>query len=473
MDTVVVNTVGLIGLLELKHGVHYEDIPANERLAFYYDALGKYMKDNPTNVLSASFKLSGLSTAEAVLAWRDELRHAGWDLGGSGISSRIDAIIGAEKYFMEVVDKHSGKTKYLEIIDRVTNMIDVIRQNRTSCSGIKLSLPCTKELLHPMERKLVTVMEECGAIVEIQPSAADNDNNLCTLRRMISDNGKEKMLLRHKGKDSSLLIWKFPDETAANEYLAYYSMDDVDVWINADNKQMDNWLHLIKKPQTGSTMNNCCPQLVQMLVLGIGLFDSQLNVNTLLEWLNMPVHPLNAFFRKVLADAIVGEGGYKNATCSGIIQDYIEGKYVYLDEVQRELSADEQEKIRRKDRKKRDRYAALFLPSIGPQDAFVSQTLKDFAAEISAWSRQQAHLMSENSGNTMWSEQLLNVASMADALFLLINSTDSDRIDNKMISSWMSTIYKKSSFTNTVPEKGCRIVTDSPGKLVSTSCKTV
>jgi hypothetical protein len=74
MDTVVLNTMGLIDMLELRLGLHYEDLPQNERLAHYYDAVCKYMAANPENIMSASFKTSGLGTAKAMLAWRDELR---------------------------------------------------------------------------------------------------------------------------------------------------------------------------------------------------------------------------------------------------------------------------------------------------------------------------------------------------------------------------------------------------------------
>ena len=56
MDTVVLNTMGLIDMLELRLGLHYEDIPQNERLAHYYDAVCKYMAENPNNIMSASFK---------------------------------------------------------------------------------------------------------------------------------------------------------------------------------------------------------------------------------------------------------------------------------------------------------------------------------------------------------------------------------------------------------------------------------
>ena len=75
MDTVVTNTIGLVNLLELRLGLHYDEVSA-QRMALYYDAVSKYMEAHPTNVMAESFKTSGLTTAKAMLKWRDELRSA-------------------------------------------------------------------------------------------------------------------------------------------------------------------------------------------------------------------------------------------------------------------------------------------------------------------------------------------------------------------------------------------------------------
>ena len=101
MDTVVLNTMGLIDMLELRLGLHYEDLPQNERLAHYYDAVCKYMAANPENIMSASFKTSGLGTAKAMLAWRDELRGVNWDFDGAEISERLAVLIGVEEYLTQ------------------------------------------------------------------------------------------------------------------------------------------------------------------------------------------------------------------------------------------------------------------------------------------------------------------------------------------------------------------------------------
>ena len=58
MDTMVVNTVGLVNMLELRLGLHYDELSEQERVAHYYDAVCRYMNDHPVNVLAASFRIS-------------------------------------------------------------------------------------------------------------------------------------------------------------------------------------------------------------------------------------------------------------------------------------------------------------------------------------------------------------------------------------------------------------------------------
>lgn len=73
MDTMVCDTMGLVAMLELRIGIHVDDISGNNRTVLYYKAMSDYMKKNPDNALAGSFKLSFLGTAEQALKWRDNL----------------------------------------------------------------------------------------------------------------------------------------------------------------------------------------------------------------------------------------------------------------------------------------------------------------------------------------------------------------------------------------------------------------
>ena len=463
MDTVVTNTIGLVNFLELRLGLHYDEVSAQERMALYYDAVSKYMEAHPKNVMAESFKTSGLTTAKAMLGWRDELRSADWDFDGASISSRLSVLIGVEEYFR----KKDG----CDMAGRLHIVTDQVAMQKLDCSHMTCLLACDKDWLKPNVRELLNALERQGAKLELIPQAPVSDSNLCRVREMIFKGRQGKITLDEN--DSSLLIYQFNDERQAAQYLAYEQMDDVDLWINADNKQMDNWLLLMNKAMTGSITSDCTPQLTQLFVMGLGLFASPLNVNTLIEWLNMPLHPLDSFFRSLLAEAIVKEGGYRNDVCRNLVKDYVDGKFVYLDEQQKALSIEEQQEIREKGRELRQKKVDVFLPPLQASDEIEMEKVRLFVSQLASWSRQRAHLMDDGKQNLQWIEQLTSVAGMCDALHILLSTISSPVIDYQTIDSWMSGIYEKGSFTNAVAEKGCRMVVDSPSKIASVAQNTV
>lgn len=463
MDTMVTSTVGLIDLLEFRLGLHYEEIPLHERMAHYYDAVSKYMSEYPDNVMARSFRAAGLSTAKSMLGWRDELRSADWKFNGADISDRLSVLIGVEKYFCQ----KNGR----DMTERLHTVAEQVMSQKLDCSEMTLQLACEKNLLKPSVSTLISVLEWQGAKIELIPEADNMGNNLSRVRRLITEGQQGKIKLDEN--DTSLLVYQFPDERAACEYLSYQKMDDVDVWINADNKQMDNWLTLMNQPMTGSVAADCIPQLTQMFVMGLGMFSSPLNVNTLIEWLNMPLHPIDRFFRSKLAESIVAEGGYRNSACRQLVKDYIDGKFIYLNGEQKALPEDERQKIREKDYKKRQWMAKIFLPPLESVKGIRTDNVRLFVSELSAWSRQRAHLMEEDPNSVQWIEQLMTVASMCDALHILLGTVDSPTIDYKIIDSWISSIYEKGSYTNAAAERGCRIVVDSPSKIATVAKRTV
>ena len=462
MDTVVTNTIGLVNLLELRLGLHYEDVPEQERVAHYYDAVCEYMKAYPKNVMAASFKTAGLSTAKAMLSWRDELRGADWDFKGEDISERLAVLIGVEEY-----SKQDG----CDMADRLHIVTEQVAFQKLDCKDMIIEMAVAKDLLKPTTKALIEVLELHGAKIEQVAGVSGTENNLGKVRQLIASKQKGKIKLDKN--DDSIQIWKFADDRNACEYLSYNNMEDVDVWINADNKQMDNWLMLMNKALTGSVTADCTPQLTQLFVMGLGMFANPLNVNTLIEWLNMPVHPIDKFFRSDLAACIVTEGGYRNEACKKKIDQFIEGKFVYLNDKQKALPEDKQEEIRLKDKEERQKQVSVFLPSLERSNTINTEVVKQFVIELSSWARQRAHLMAGEADNEQWVEQLMTVSVMCDAFHILLGTVNTNTIDYKTIDSWMSTVYEKGAYTNAIAERGCRTVVDSPAKIASVANKTV
>lgn len=463
MDTVVANTIGLVNLLELRLGLHYEEISANERLAHYYAAVCQYMDKHPKNVMAESFALAGLSTAKAMLRWRDELRSSDWGFTTPQKSERLDVLIGVEEFF----HKKCG----LDLTQRICSLIRQISEQQIDCHDITITTTIYAQFAKPSEQSLFHILSKQGALIKTLDEAADVGDNLSKIRQLLNSTQKGKIHL--DPDDESLLIYQFPNEKYACEYLAFQNMDNVDVWINPDNKQMDNWLTLMDKARSGSSAANCVPHLTQLFVMGLGMFDEPLNVSTLIEWLNMPIHPINKYFRSILANCIVNEGGYRNEKCRKIVDKFIEGKFVFLDEKQKELTDDEQNAIRLKDRDEREKIVKVFLPSLTKPTQINTEDVRIFVKELAAWAQKTVHLLSEKEDNELWIEQLATVAEMCDTFLLLLETISTKTIEYKIIDSWMNAIYQKGEFTNAIAEKGCRTVISSPAKMASIAHRTI
>lgn len=95
-DTDVVDTVGLVGLIEMRLGRRFDGADAADREAAYFKAVSGYMSAHLGNVLSRSFELSGLEVARKCLKWRDTLTLLGWSKESPTVSSRLAVLAGIE-----------------------------------------------------------------------------------------------------------------------------------------------------------------------------------------------------------------------------------------------------------------------------------------------------------------------------------------------------------------------------------------
>ena len=320
MDAMVCDTMRLIGMLELHMGIHVPDQPGHYRMVKYFKAMSEYMKQHPDNALAASFKLSNLGTAEQALKWRDHLLLDKWQPSDRTASSgRLDVLEGTEAFF-----DSPG------IPERLKAVLQRINEEKPLFDDLEIELPCEVDMMHPSVAELLTALEKHGAQLSIRQRCGETDSNLSRVAQLLQSTSNKKIKL-DRG-DRSLLIYRFTDEKAANEYLALKGDElKADLWINDTNKSLDNWLRMMGKPTMGSSMAASSPQVLQLFVLGIDMMKEPLNIQSLISWLYCPMQPFGTFFGGILAETIIGEGGYRNEKCQQVVNDYIAGKYTYHD----------------------------------------------------------------------------------------------------------------------------------------------
>ena len=196
--------------------------------------------------------------------------------------------------------------------------------------------------------------------------------------------------------DESFEIWKFAERDEAIKYLSLLDASDFDVWINADNKEFDNWQKLGGKKTSGSEISGI-PQTAELLAIGLTMFERPLNLYNIVEWLNTSINPLSDYFRKKLAEKICKSGGYYNDRCRDFINKEIE-EYPDL-----------KEKIEK------------FLPDIN--QPYFEETdievaaIKAFVQNLRKWCAQKIALNKDGDAAV---DQLGYVINQADTLLLLL-----------------------------------------------------
>ncbi len=501
MDQLVASTQTLVDILSLRLGLHFGHQPYYEVFIAYYKAMSKALAKMPGSVLAASFKLSPLSVVKSALAWRKELRLAGCHLENkskSFKSSRLATLSAIE-------DEYVGEDSQPDLLDQVDAVIAELDARKPDCSMYEIYLPCRLDLFRPIDRRLLEAVRRLCAKLLMLPKVEDTDNNLSTVRRMLtkpaeSDCRPESATKQSasaapaasaessgpadsvelKPDDDSILVYEFDDEHSANEYLSFNKMDDIDVWINPDNKQMDNWLYRVGRPLTGSSFSAGRSQILELFRMGISLFKSPLDIRILIAWLQAENNPLPSTFRKVLARAIMRTGGYRNEDCRKIVQDYIDGNYVYLEEEQKKLPEEERNSLRKKDEDARRGLAGIFLPpekdDAPEKDEVEVKMLRKFAVRLDAWAKSQMTVSLKKADARILAEQYSQLCSRTEAFGKLLDTLGNSKkvIKSGTLDAWIKIICKMDEGgTVTFAEQGCRDVVGGPEKILFCADKTV
>jgi hypothetical protein len=106
------------------------------------------------------------------------------------------------------------------------------------------------------------------------------------------------------------------------------------------------------------------------------------------------MQPLGSFFGGILAETIIGEGGYRNEKCQKVVNDYIMGKYTYHDQ-EEELELSDKEKAKRDDREKKERelLVKVYLPTFEVKDSVETARIKSYLNSLSGWATNRAHFL--------------------------------------------------------------------------------
>ena len=431
-DAKVVNTAGLCGIIRLHAGICSEVKEYGTRFVDYYAAMKKFMAKNPKNTLATSFKIDSLNTAKKCLEWRDTLAAAGWTKASPAPTERLKVLAGVEEFFD---DKSTGE-----------ELLELIAQVEGGCTLPELEIHTSSyyEDFSPAEVRLLNALIERGVTFKADDKKLESNNISKVLS--ILEGGKG---IKLDSNDESFEIWKFAERDEAIKYLSLLDASDFDVWINADNKEFDNWQKLEGKKTSGSEISGI-PQTAELLAIGLTMFERPLNLYNIVEWLNTSINPLSDYFRKKLAEKICKSGGYYNDGCRAFINKQIE-EYPDL-----------KEKIEK------------FLPDIN--QAYFEETdievavIKDFVQNIRKWCAQKIALNKDGDAAV---DQLGYVINQADTLLLLLEEIGETAIPYSSIEAMSSIIVNNVSMKQYSAQAGCKNIINSYADFCDEADKTI
>ena len=461
MDMMVTEKEGLLAFFELRLGLH--DIPQSgtDRLVDYYKCVREYMeahKDDGDNQLLASYTVSPLATSREMLKWRDALAECGWSKETPATSRRLKVLQGVEEIF-------AGKG-YADIRMRQDAIIERLKQGKGVMKDVTFVMPFSPELLPPVLKEIFSLAEADGAQIEqLCTPEITGDNNLAKLKWLLTSQKAESIEL-DKG-DDSVRIWNFKDNMEAEEQLAMLGKDAFDVAVQPDTKLTDNYLHMMGKPVTGSSVANSAPQIIQLFFTGVGMMARPLNIGVLLQWLYAPIHPLPGNLRYRLAGKLARKGGWLPESAEGdsddcyhLVKDWTEGK----------AEAEKGQPLNKKDLKDRQLKASVFLPDFngGSEDTLTVGKLHQFLTELAGWSRQRSAIIAEENTDDERTAQLCTLADLCDTLKSLTDNADKTaRLAYSEVEKHMSCLYEPSEFVQYRAQATSRFTVASPGQVAA------
>lgn len=446
LDVQILETQGLLSQLALHAGIHQQIPSFSERLASYHKALLEYDSNNNDHIFHRSIKIDSMSVAKTLLRWRDYLALSGW-------SKQIKLEACGRLNTLAEIDNYFNDEGLALLLMKLSNQIRLMESGEVAVpqtyKDLVVEIPCQLDLLPDYIKPLLKSLQSLGTIIE------ENADDASSVPETITE-------------------IHFSQQWKAEVWLTQQKPKAYDVWINTDNKRLDNWFHMSGNPVCGSEMTETNPQITQMFLLAIQLFQRPLNVNTLLQYLFLPECPLDKRFCKELARTIVNEGGFCNEKVQSCINNYIDREFKTEDDTTSQKRTKEQREEEYMTYLPFDlRKDESALPLAEESDVVNVKALSQFLSAISLYASSRAVKIGAVQPYDARIAQLRNVSEMTDALLTQIDTLIDGELSFTTLSQWAQSLYEDGNFTLYHAQVGSRCVINRPSNMIGKAKKTI
>ena len=445
-DTQVLETQGLLTQLAMHAGIHQQIPSYPDRLASYHKALLDYDKKNQSNIFHDSIIIDSMSAAKSLLGWREYLALCGWD---SSITldkcTRLNTLADIDKGFE---DKGLAK-----LLNKLQEQLDLMVSGKTTIPTIykelTIEIPCAFDLLPDYIQPIFKALQSLEVTIE----ESDDDT---------------------KAMPQNITEIHFSQQWKAEAWLSQQYPNAYDLWINTDNKRLDNWLHMTGQPVCGSEMVNANPQITQLFLLAVQLFQRPLNVNTLLQYLFLPECPLDWKFCRKMAKTIVREGGFCNEKVQECIKAYIEREFKAENDTTPQESTQEQREAKYLSYLPFDlRAEEKALPLSEETDMVDKKALIKFLSSIGSHASERAVKIAAKQPYDARISQLRAVSEMIKALTDQIDKIIVGDLSFKKLIQWSQSLYESGNYKLYNAQTHSRTLITQPSNMISRAAKVI
>jgi len=424
MDVQVLETQGLLTQLALHAGIHQQVPSYPERLAAYHDVLLQYDANHPNGLFHHSIEIDSMSVAKSLLRWRDTLALSGW-------KSDISVAECTRLNELAAIDAGYSDDGLAVLLQKLSAQLTLMSAGQAKIPNtyreLTIEIPCSLELLPDYLQPLFQSLKAVGVTIEEHPDDANR----------VPD---------------TIVEYNFTQQWKAEAWLAHQDSKAYDLWINTNSKRLDNWLHMSGKSVCGSEMSGSNPQITQLFLLAVQLFQRPLSIHTLIQYLSLPLCPLDWKLSKDLIYKMVHEGGFYNEKVLQCIDAH------QNDEQFKESMAYLPFDLR-------DEASALAL--VEESDDVDKNVLLDFMKKIGDYAIDTAKKKEHLSPDDARVPQLRFVADLCKALIRLVNTQSDSQLSYAKLIQWAQALYESADYALYHAQVGSRLFIERPQNMIS------
>ena len=412
-------------------GVPYLPEAKEKRIAHYHSYMQSVIEGS--SPFYDSFKTDSAGMSRTLLSWRDTLVEVGWNIKAyTGNSIKLSFLRDIEPEAMP-----KGEADYWY------ELIQIAAKGKILPDNFSIVITCDIQEIKPHIAYILGKQQEFGISVEYHSEkSCCATGNLGKIQEAILGEAKDKIVL-DKDDDTFHYI-SFTNEDDALRYVATEPVDKSAVYFCSKPKRFDNTLRLLGKATIGSSMAADSPQVVQLFILGNGLFEYPLNINRIIEWLNMPISPIKQRLRQSLCKALIDSGGINNEEWNSAIDKYI-------------TSVEE-----KKEQKKYEKQIQDFLPL--PQNKKLNtESVKDFNENLRKWAKNLL-AMDNFPYNEIIREQIATIDSYCSSLIKMLEKAPAE-FSFLDLQLWCKNITQPSTYNLYEAQVSSHITIDSMGDI--------